>query len=131
VTSPILRFPILILIAWANLYCCCGAPAAVPAEAQHAKSDCCAKKHSQQPPSEPRQHDGRKCDECPFFAIRQKTIVAEAHHALPPPALCLFAQSFADPSLRISALDARARTDWSDPITTPTALLDLNTCLLR
>jgi hypothetical protein len=127
------RILTLLLISWANIYCCCSAPAQ-PVITEHArvgKTDCCAEKHApSQPAGEHRFPDGAKCKECPFFAIRQTTLISHAHHDVAPPAICPFAYSF-EISPLACGLDPARCIDGPNLIKIPTALLDLNTCLLR
>jgi hypothetical protein len=71
----------------------------------------------------------KDCDECKFFAIRQNTLIEPAHHGVPALSLCLISESLDFSSITWTRNEP-ARV-WSDSIKTPTALLDLNTCLLR
>src|SRR4051794_21599322 len=74
-----LRVVILLIVGWANVYCCCPAPAApVQSDQQTSKPACCAHKHSTSlPDSSPRSPERHRCDECPYLALRQTTITAQ------------------------------------------------------
>ena len=122
----------LVFMAWANIYCCCkAAPAPAAVASTHARPHCCSDK-----PAEPQQpqHHKNDCDECPFLAIRQNTVLTPAQHdtIAPPASPCLFAEPIAPAALLVD--DAQHCTiayAADDPITIPHALLDLRTSLLR
>ena len=126
------RILVLLVVGWTSIYCCCDAPAQVPSAEQATAKICCAQRHSSAPsPSDHRMPDGRKCDECPYFAIRQNTLISDTQHvSVAPLSLCVIAAPIEVLAAPLSIGRAPA-IDWSDPIKIPTGLLDLHTSLLR
>jgi len=135
VTPFSIRVLTLLLMSWANIYCCCGASAGNRTEpdqrtTQRRTPHCCpGNQTEEEQQSEHRLPNPRKCDECRFFAIRQNTLVEATHRDVPAPTLCLISEPLTlSPITWPRNETVRAR---SDSIKIPTALLDLNTCLLR
>jgi hypothetical protein len=130
------RFLTLLLMCWANIYCCCGAVASYPTDlpqpaTRQTAKHCCAPNHTspKQEQSEPRPSAPQDCDECKFLSIRQNTLIEPAHRDVPALSHCVMSE------LWVLSPITWTRNEtvpvWSDSIKIPTALLDLNTSLLR
>jgi hypothetical protein len=74
-------------------------------------------------------HD--KCQECPFLAIRQNTLITDGPHRVAGPlALCFFVTPV-DLLVLPAQFNPSTSSSWNDLIRIPTALFELHTCLLR
>src|SRR4051812_36818590 len=82
-----LRILILLLVGWANIYCCCAS--AAPAPKADDSKPCCANKHTSKDNRVPSQN---KCDECQFINLRQSSLLDITHPIVPPLDLCLIFQ---------------------------------------
>src|SRR5207248_3246579 len=87
----------LVLMAWASVYCCCNAPAQA-ARIEAPKHSCCSEKH----PADHHQQDKKPCNECPFIALRQTTVLTTADHTIAPPAPLEFVQLAPPPLFNIT-----------------------------
>jgi hypothetical protein len=125
------RLATLVLMAWTNVYCCCTSPAAaIGTPADHAKHACCADKPSAPAAPQHRMPDGRKCDQCPYLAIRQTTLLDDVQPAVP--SLDLIAWNPAREPLAFSLIvPVNASDRWTEPIPISATLLDLSTSLVR
>ena len=130
----------LVFMAWANIYCCCTAAPAQAASLNKSVPDrvrphCCSDKPAEPAPQQQhRPQHNKDCDECPFLAIRQTTVLSPGHHddtIAPPASPCLFAEPIAPAVLASAAGPHCTSTNADESITIPHALVDLRTSLLR
>src|SRR5690242_5432445 len=98
------RLATLVLMAWTNIYCCCTAPAAtIATQTNHPKHACCADKQSTSDAPDHRMPDRRKCDQCPYLAIRQHTLLDDVQPTVPSLDLLAFIPTIEPMSFSVAA----------------------------
>ncbi len=125
------RLATLVLMAWTNIYCCCTAPAAtIATQANHPKHACCADKPTAPETPQHRMPDGRKCNQCPYLAIRQNSLLEDAQPTVPSLDLVAFDPVIEPASFSlVASITTQDRSTEAIPISV--TLLDLSTSLVR